>query len=373
MISANLIKIGLTFGSISLIQGCITYEYPSKKISPPIVDQPAPVAQPRANHDQKISNRASTAAAIVEQANQYARDGLYREAIASFKKYLADEPKDAASHRTLGIIYVKIGAYKLALVHLQEALPTYPDNFELNYYLAEAYRTQNRYADAIYHYKRSLQTDPQNMSALKALTWSYYSIRYYAEALKSSRLLKKLAPNDFQVSIIQARIMNKIGMNDKALTILNRAEALAAPDEVAYLYSVKGDIYLDQGDGAKAEQAYRRALQDQPLLPGALTGLAKKMLNDDKGRDLAITYLERAIRVRPTHYEAFYLLGRAYEKTDLKKANDYYRQFYREASYDPIFQREVAQLRSRFSDEEKRSSREASAPVNKGEDLEDQL
>lgn len=369
-------RLGLAISSISLLQSCISLENPSLKPLPVVVTQgptapgiPSRIAQESATP----SKVAAAAAAMVEQANQYARDGLYREAISAFKKYLSNQPKDAAAHRTLGIIYVKIGAYKLSLVHLQEALPAYPDNFELNYYLAEAYRTQNRYADAIYHYKRALQTDSKNMAALKALTWSYYSIRYYSEALKSSRQLKKLDPNDFQVSIIQSRIMNKIGMNDKALAILNRAEALATPDEVAYLYSVKGDIYLDQGEGDKAEQAYRRALQDQPLLPGALTGLAKRLLNDDRGRELAITYLERAIRVRPNYYEAFYLLGKAYEKTDAKKANEYYRQFYKEASYDPIFQREVAQLRNRFSEDEQKNAREAVAPINKGEDLEDQL
>ncbi len=377
MRSANVVRLALALGSSCVLQACITLEAPKAVIVPPPPASLAPQSQ--GNHQRQVpdpqaaAKAAASAAALVEQANQYARDGLYREAISAFKKYLVDNPKDAGAHRTLGIIYVKTGAYKLSLTHFLEALPNFPDNFELNYYVAEAYRTQNRYADAIYHYKRALQTDPKSMPALKALTWSYYSIRYYAEALKSSRQLKKLEPNDFQVSIIQARIMNKIGMNDKALTILNKAEALSTPDEVAYLFSVKGDIYLDQGESEKAEQAYRRALQDQPLLPGALTGLAKKMLNEDRGRELAITYLERAVRVRPSHYEAFYLLGRAYEKTDSKKANEYYRQFYKEASYDPLFQREVAQLRSRFSDDEKKKGLEAAAPPTRAEDLEDQL
>ena len=291
-----------------------------------------------------------------------------------FKKYLQEQPKDAAAHRTLGIIYVKSGAYKQALVHLQEALPLFPDNFELNYYLAEAYRTQNRYADAIYHYKRALSSDPKNLPAMKALTWSYYSIRYYTEALKSAKVLRKMNPNDFQISIIQARVMNKIGMNDKALTVLNRAEALASPEEIPYLYSVKGDIYLELGEGDKAEQAFRRALQDQPLLPGALTGLARKMLADGKNIEQAITYLERALRIRPQHLEAYYHLGKAYEKLDPKKSEDYYRQFYKDAVYDPLFQQEVASLRSRFAADDKKNKGDSDpSPGSKAEELEDQL
>ncbi len=334
----------------------------------------SPQPQPLQLVQSRPQNVSPTHQALIDVANQYARDGLYREAIASFKKYLAEQPKDAAAHRTLGIIYVKSGAYKQAIVHLQEALPLYPDNFELNYYLAEAYRTQNRYADAIYHYKRALNTDPKNLPTLKALTWSYYSIRYYTEALKASKALRKMDPNDFQISIIQARIMNKIGMNDKALTVLNKAEALASPEEVPYLYSVKGDIYLELGEKDKAEQSFRRALQDQPLLPGALTGLAKKLLTDGKNTDQAIIYLERAIRIRPQHLEAYFHLGRAYEKLDPKKSEDFYKQFYKEAAFDPSFQQEVASLRIRFANEEKKSKSDTeSVQSSRAEELEDQL
>lgn len=309
---------------------------------------------------------------LLDQANQYARDGLYREAVAAFRKYLSDRPKDAAAHRTLGIVYVKTGAYKLAIQHLQEALPTYPENPELNYYLAEAYRTQNRYGDAIFHYKKTLEKEPKNLNALKALAWSYYSIRYYAEALKTAKSLKKLDPNDFQISIINARILNKIGMNDKALAILHKTEALSSPEELPFLNSVKGDILLDQGDKAEAEQAYRKALQDQPLLPGALTGLAKKFIRDNQGIDLAINYLERALRIRSNLTEAYFLLGQAYEKKDPKKSMENYRIFAKEAAMDPQYQTELNTAREKIAAVEK--AREDNATNgNKGEDLEDEL
>lgn len=310
---------------------------------------------------------------LLDQANQYARDGLYREAVAAFRKHLADRPKDTAAHRTLGIIYVKTGAYKLAIQHLLEALPAYPDNAELNYYLAEAYRTQNRYADAIFHYKRTLQEDPKNLNALKALAWSYYSIRYYAEALKTAKTLKKMDPNDFQISIINARILNKIDMNDKALAILRKTEALSSPDELPFLNSVKGDILLDQGEKEAAEQAYRKALQDQPLLPGALAGLAKKYIKDQQNLDLAITYLERALRIRSNLTEAYFLLGQAYEKKDPKKALDNYRVFAREAAMDPEFQRELVKAKEKIAANDREKDENTPNGSSRADDLEDQL
>ena len=310
---------------------------------------------------------------LLDQANQYARDGLYREAVAAFRKHLASRPKDAAAHRTLGIVYVKTGAYKLAIQQLQEALPTYPDNPELNYYLAEAYRTQNRFADAIFHYKKALQTEPKNINALKALAWSYYSIRYYAEALKTAKNLKKLDPNDFQISIINARILNKIGMNDKALAILHKTEALSTPEELPFLNSVKGDILLDQGEKVEAEQAYRKALQDQPLLPGALTGLAKKFIREQQNLDLAISYLERALRIRPNLTEAYFLLGQAYEKKNPKKSLENYRNFAKEASMDPQFQQELLVARDKIAVVDKLDKNDDTPTDTEREELEDQL
>ncbi|RZA10591.1 MAG: tetratricopeptide repeat protein, partial [Proteobacteria bacterium] len=157
--------------------------------------------------------KSGAEARLMDQANQYARDGLYREALQSFGEYLDKNPNDAAAHRTVGIIYVKTGVYKKALQHLNKAFEVYPNNFELNFYLGEAMRMQNRYADGIYHYKRALEVDPKNTNTLKALAWSYYNIRYYSEAIRTARQLRTLAPNDFQVSIILARVLNKTDMN----------------------------------------------------------------------------------------------------------------------------------------------------------------
>ncbi|RZA13317.1 MAG: tetratricopeptide repeat protein, partial [Proteobacteria bacterium] len=278
-------------------------------------------------------SKGGTDARLMDQANQYARDGLYREALQSFGEYLDKNPSDAAAHRTVGIIYVKTGVYKKALQHLNKAFAVYPNNFELNFYLGEAMRMQNRYADGIYHYKRALEADPKNTNTLKALAWSYYNIRYYSEAIRTARLLRTLAPNDFQVSIILARVLNKTDMNDKALSILNRSETLTSADNLPFLNSVKGDILYSMGDKAGAEQAYRKALQDQPLLPGALIGLAKKLIDDKKpSNEIAITYLDRALKIRPNMIEAYYLLGKAYQKSNPGKALEYYKIFTKEAT-----------------------------------------
>lgn len=321
---------------------------------PKINEDQALTQKDREKQDSKpksTKTRSKADEKLLEQANQYARDGLLREALQTLGDYLERNPNDPTAHRTAGILLVKTGSYKKAGQHLSLAFASYPNNYEVNFYMGEAMRMQNRFADGIYHYKRALEIEPKNTNSLKALAWSYYNIRYYSEAMRTARQLRRLAPNDFQVSIILARILNKIDMNDKALSILNRSETLTTPENIPFLNSVKGDILLSMGDKQAAELAYRKALQDQPLLPGALIGLARKIIEDKTpNNDIAITYLDRALKIRPSLIEAYYLLGKAYQKTKPSKALEYYRIFSKEAMYDPIFQTELAEIKPQLMD-----------------------
>ena len=115
----------------------------------------------------------------------------------------------------------------------------------------------------------------------------------------------------------------------------------------AFFNSVEGDILYELGDGKNAEKMYRDALKDQPLLAGALLGLGKVMLDANKTK-LAISYMERAVRVRPRLTEAHYLLAKAYEPTDKEKALKYYQYFRKQASADPEFIAKLNEVKTKI-------------------------
>ena len=81
---------------------------------------------------------------FVEIGNQYARDGLLREAGDSYRKALSTSPNDTTARRNLGIIQVKTGDYKNAIRNLERSMTVYEDNHDANFYLAEAYRAQEK-------------------------------------------------------------------------------------------------------------------------------------------------------------------------------------------------------------------------------------
>lgn len=286
---------------------------------------------------------------IVQLGNQYARDGLLREAIDAYKKALSQSPNNATIHRNLGMVLVKVGDYKGASNHLEKSMRRYERDFDANFYLGEAYRAQDKYAEAIFRYKKSLKIQDENPRALKALAWSYFKIRYYSEALNIARNLQKIANDDDQTAIILARTLLKLKRPKEAFTTLKIAKKSIDASSRPYYNSVEGDILYEQGYAPAAEKAYREALREQPLLAGALLGLGRCLLNERKNK-LAINYLERAVRIRPRLTEGHYLLGKAYEPIDNLKSLQYYQHFRKQAVSDPEFVGYLNEVKQKIAD-----------------------
>ena len=283
----------------------------------------------------------------VAVGNQYAKDGLLREASESYKKALVKTPNNSVAHRNLGMVLVKLGDYRGASRHLEKAMKKYERDFDANYYLGESYRAQDKYAEAIFRYKQALKIKEGDPRALKPLTWSYFKIRYYSEALTHARELQKVAGKDDQTTIILARTLLKLKRSNEALATVRTARKSMDKNSRAFFNSVEGDILYELGDGKNAEKMYRDALKDQPLLAGALLGLGKVMLDANKTK-LAISYMERAVRVRPRLTEAHYLLAKAYEPTDKEKALKYYQYFRKQASADPEFIAKLNEVKTKI-------------------------
>jgi protein O-GlcNAc transferase len=272
----------------------------------------------------------------IATGNQYAADGLLREASESYKKALAEKPNNPTAHRNLGMVLVKMGDYKASSRHLEKAMKRYERDFDANFYLGEAYRAQDKYSEAIFRYKRALKIKAGDPRAMKPLAWSYFKIRYYSEALTIARTLAKNNASDDQTGIILSRTLLKLKRPKEALAALRTAKKSIAKGSRPFYNSVEGDILYEMGDKTAATKAYRDALKDQPLLAGALLGLGKCMLDEGKTKN-AITYMERAVRIRPRLTEAHYLLGKAYEPTDKDKSLRYYSYFRKQASADPEY------------------------------------
>ena len=270
----------------------------------------------------------------IAQGNQYARDGLLREAVDSYKQALSKEPENMTAHRNLGIVLVKAGDFINAATHLEKSMTSFDDNYDANFYLAEAYRAVDNYAEAIFRYKSALKIQKDDAKCLKSLAWSYYKTRYYTEALNISQKLLISSPNDDQVPIIVARVYLRLKRENDALLLIRKTMSRASTSSQPYYQSVAAEVLHAKGSTTEALATYRQALKSQPMLAGALLGIGRILLEQGKVNDAADS-LERAIRVKPKLFEAHYYLGRALEGSNPQRALRYFAYFKKNASADP--------------------------------------
>jgi tetratricopeptide (TPR) repeat protein len=289
------------------------------------------------------------------RGNQFARDGLFREAAESYRLAVQSPIDSMAARRNLGMVLVKLGDFKNAANQLERAITHYENNFDANFYLAESYRALGKESEAIFRYQRALKIQEADPKALKALAWSYFKIRFYREALATAKRAYQVAPKDEQVVVIYTRVLTKIKRFTEAFEILARVKAAGSGQVSPYVASVFGDVYFEQKNCTEASNWYRLALKDKPMLAGALLGIARCMVVEGNGAQ-AVPYAERAVRVRPNLAEGYLVLGRIFEKTDPKRAHRHFREFLKHAGTDPDFLATVGEVKVQMAQKQKASA-----------------
>lgn len=204
--------------------------------------------------------------------NEYARDGLYREALSSYRTAQKQEPDNPAIVRNIGIVELKLGLYERAVTSLTRSLPYFSNNFETNYYLAEALKGKNDLDNAVFRYQRALEINPKDVQAKKGLAWCLMTIDRLelAKSLLSAKGLEK----DPQAVILNARILVKQGRASEALNQLLGLEGKTTAFVAPYLASAIGDVQLALKNPKEALRQHLKALKTVPLMFSALLGAA---------------------------------------------------------------------------------------------------
>lgn len=285
---------------------------------------------------------------LLQLGNEYAKDGLLREAADTYKKALQQNPNNPIARRNLGIVLVKSGAYAAAISQFEKVIGPLDSDYDTNFYLAEAYRAENKYAEAIYRYQKALRKKENSLRSMKALAWSYYKIRYYDEAIQITRRMQSLAKDDPQVAVITARTLLKVRKSNQALKVIMQAQRSARPEALPYIQSVEGDIHLARGKYKEALEVYQEALKVQPLLAGSLYGVGKCLIalgDTEKGAH----YLIRSVRIKPDLTDAYFALGEVYESKDPKRALAFYNRFRKLAGQDPEYLNKISSINEKIS------------------------
>jgi tetratricopeptide (TPR) repeat protein len=284
--------------------------------------------------------------------NEYARDGLYREALSSYRTAQKQEPDNPAIVRNMGIIELKLGLYDRAIASLTKSLAYFTNNFETNYYLAEAFKGKNDLDSAIFRYQRALEINPKDIQAKKGLAWCLMTVDRLD--LAKSLLAAKGLEKDPQAVILSARILVKQGRSTEALSLLQSLEGKTSAFVAPYLASAIGDVQLALKNPKESLRQQLLALKTVPLMFSALLGAANAQL-ELKQWDKSKVLAEQASRVQPNSPDPWRTLIRIAHASGNSK----------DAEYAQAEFRKRKPMKSVATSKESKGSKESSAGPEK--------
>ncbi|HNX77190.1 MAG TPA: tetratricopeptide repeat protein [Candidatus Rifleibacterium sp.] len=181
-----------------------------------------------------------------EKALEYARGGLYNEAIQSFKTVLINDPGNFNALMNLGKVFTATG----------------------------------HQAQAVAFYLKALKVDQRNVHALKALANSYSEIGMHNLAAQITdqmsvsnpdqlegfpKYTQKAIKNDPRGIEPLAQALMAEGLHAEALAVVQNG--LSQQSELTILHLLQGDVLKQMGQHEPALESYKNALSRDPQSP----------------------------------------------------------------------------------------------------------
>jgi tetratricopeptide (TPR) repeat protein len=220
-------------------------------------------------------------------AEIYAKSQRMREAVEQAQAALQADPNNVDAHRLLARIYVReLGdlsagevqkeTLEKAIEQFHEILKIQPDDVYSALWLARLYRFENKHTEAETVLRGLLARDSSNGPALEQLS----------------------------------QLLMDEGRSQEAVKLLSDAAGESSSPEV---YDLLGDAYSQAKDYPKAEDAYRKAVEEDPDDPGHLHGLAQALMAEDKYAD-ALEQFKRLTEIEPSTSENFLRRAQLYRR-----------------------------------------------------------
>src|SRR5215469_3264015 len=243
------------------------------------------------------------------------------ESIENYKKALALQPGSPVIMERLAEIYAKSQRIRDAVAEAQEVLKIDPNNLAAHRLLARIYvRTlgdanagelqKENLAKAVEQFNAILKLDPKDTSSALWLARLYRFENEHAEAEKILRSILERDPDNGAALEQWSQLLMDAGRPQEAGELLSQAaRSSSSPD----IYDLLGDAYAQNKDFAKAEEAYRHAIELDPDDPGHHHGLAQALLSQDKYAP-ALDEYKRLSELEPGTSENYLRMAQLYRR-----------------------------------------------------------
>ncbi|MGO9842065.1 MAG: tetratricopeptide repeat protein [Candidatus Acidiferrales bacterium] len=301
----------------------------------PAFGQNAP-ADPFAGPSGKMTPRADayynfTMGHLYElQYEQTSQPDYATKAIDAYKKAYAIDPKSPIIGERLAEMYWKAQRVRDAVNEANEILKHDPDDLATHRLLGRIYLRSlgdisgsgvqtEMVAKAITEYVQVHRLDPGDQ---EASLWLARLYRLHNEPDKAEQVLRKMLDDDPGNEAAAEQLTQLLLDENKADEAIKLLEDMTAQSTSATLFDLLGDAYTQNHDYAKAEVAYRKAVDLDPTELNHLRGLGQTLLSEEKYSD-ALTVYQKLIDLMPDDSDNYLRMAQIYrELHQLDKAEE---------------------------------------------------
>ena len=226
-------------------------------------------------------------------------------AVIEYNKCLSKSPPNFKMMTNLGIAYAQQKKFPEAIQSYGQALALDPDNATVLINLGLAYMKTNKPKEAAAQFARSLMTDPHDAKALELLAYAHFELGDYALAGYEAGLVHEASPDDPTAAYLLGASYLRLGMNVKAIPLIDSSLSHVKSADV---YLILGEAMLGVKNWQGALEAFRKAEQMDPKLPGVYADLGAglaAMAELDKAKEA----FQKELARDPNNFKGNYLLG----------------------------------------------------------------
>jgi tetratricopeptide (TPR) repeat protein len=165
----------------------------------------------------------------------YRLNGETPKAEAEFRTSVKLQPSSEDSVTTLALLYNEEGDTNRAL-EILNSVPEADRSPRIDSVLGYTYEQKKDYKNAIAAYRKAVDLDKDNLDAVRGLAQNLLSDNQSEAALEQFKIIAAADPQDAQTLLHISEIYRRDGQFEKALEMLNKAQAIA-PDSMEVEYN----------------------------------------------------------------------------------------------------------------------------------------
>ncbi|WP_169315237.1 tetratricopeptide repeat protein [Bernardetia litoralis] len=206
---------------------------------------------------------------------------------------------------------------------LTEVHPQEPSSFGV---FGDFLLKQKKYTEAFDAYKSALKIDPNNYSLWERTTQLALESKNYEYAISTSEDALEYFPNQPNLWFLNGVAYLSSTKNEQAIASLEQGKKMVFnnPELLSQFESQLGDIYYKNEDYKKADEAYEKALKQNPNNAHALNNYSYYLSLREEKMELAAELGARLVKLypnNPTYLDTYGWI--LYVKKDYKEAEKY--------------------------------------------------